>query len=116
MSLKFLFTGLRSPLADGLQLAEVNLYSTGSAVVRVRTAENPGGLTSSRYQQAQYVVDGLLTTKWYDAGIARTNRSMLILHMHENERWAQAAPTGCAPTHSSNRNPRRGPISHLHVP
>lgn len=130
--LRFVFFDLRSPSADGIQLAEVTLYSANGSAIRVQTAENPNGLADSEYHRPQSAVDGLLTTKWYDASIVSRNRSELILQCGDNGSVWSTPPsycqTACAPVdqpvacvyHSLTMNaslarlsPRASALNHL---
>ncbi|KAL1511003.1 hypothetical protein AB1Y20_005828 [Prymnesium parvum] len=124
--LRIVFSQLRGA-ADGIQLAELSLYSSRGRPVEGVTAENPGGLALTPFQRSHAVVDGLLSTKWFDGAMGRANRSVLLLRRERAAQNGSEETTPCLPAAScslgddvveyefftANDNPRRDPCSWL---
>jgi len=79
---RFVFTALRDidgKRRDGLQLSEVTLYDNTGAQLTIDTASNPGGVSPNKRQKASSAIDGLKSTKWFDASIIPLGSSELRL-------------------------------------
>lgn len=78
---QFVFTASRGgDRADGLQLAEVELFGENGQVLRVQNASSPGGKWR-RNQDPGRAIDGDIRTKWLDSSFASTGRSTLVLRL-----------------------------------
>lgn len=87
---RFSFLTLRGSNADGVQLAELQMRSTSGLVLNVTSVSNPGGEQRLLSQHAGALVDGSLSSKWFDESIAVNKISTVILAVR-----GQAA--SCAP-------------------
>lgn len=79
---RFVFTALRDidgKRRDGLQLSEINLFDDTGAQLTIDTASNPGGVSPNKRQKASSAIDGLKSTKWFDASIITLGSSELRL-------------------------------------
>lgn len=113
---RFLFTRVRGSdgqqRVDGLQLAEVKLFSAHGELLPVTVALNPNGERPYRHQSAPAAVDGSLLTKWFDANLvtseagAVTSVSKLVLALGPG-----ANALASYQFFSANDNPRRDPVS-----
>ena len=121
-ALRFTFLRLRGSEgkhpSDGVQLAEVMLYSGSMRLLRSRSAVNPGGTCPHRRQEAASVIDGMLSTKWVDTAMGTSaNKSVLVLHFDTAEQGNRPDPSSLDPSNlqyelfTANDNPRRDPVS-----
>ena len=67
---EFQFTDVKTRAgADGVQLAEIYLYSSSGATIPIVAATNPGWVSLNSDQGADKVHDGDRSTRWVDGSI-----------------------------------------------
>ena len=103
---EFQFTDVKTRAgADGVQLAEIYLYSSSGAIIPIVAATNPGWVSLNSDQGAGKVHDGDRSTRWVDGSILVYGASTLQLEL--------AAPSWVASYEliTASSTDKRDPIS-----
>ena len=80
----FVFTQVHNSVnvVDGVQLSEINLF-TSDGEVNLIAASNPRG-SDTRNQGAMNLIDNNNTTKWYDGNFQVNQNSTVILYINHS--------------------------------
>ena len=101
---EFHFTAVRTPLgADGVQLAEIYLYTNAGATISILASSNPGWVSLNSSQGVDKVHDGDVATRWADGSILLYGAATLQLEL-ASPSWV-ASYELIAASSSSQRDP-----------